>query len=147
MKLNWKRYNNFFELYDELYKVPQLIYVIGETHHCYIGSVGGRTGQNGLSMRYQKQYIDRSKSIFGTDLPTNQPAFAAIINDQKIDKDDIEPIEWQLQELFLTYSGASNALFTRKGEAGTFNISHLGEPPSFLNSKKINAKQKDARII
>jgi hypothetical protein len=34
--LTWRRFDNFFALYDAAQNDPILIYVIGETHHCYI---------------------------------------------------------------------------------------------------------------
>ena len=42
--LAWARFENFFRLYEDLKNVPSLIYVIGETHHVYIGSVGCKGG-------------------------------------------------------------------------------------------------------
>lgn len=135
MRLNWQRFDNFFILYDLLKNKPRMFYVIGETHHCYIGSVGGRGGNRGLAQRYEKQYIERTKAIFGASAPSNQPAFASIIEDPEISQDDIEPIERQLQNTFISVHGSNNALFTPRGQASDFQLIHTGDVPSFLADK------------
>ena len=132
MNLQWQRFNNFFELYEQLKDEPRMFYVIGEVHHCYIGSVGGRGGENGLAQRYQKQYVDRAMAIFGSSTPVNQPAFASIVSDPRITVEDIEPIERQLQNVFIESVGRDNALFTPRGQASDFHLVHSGEIPGFL---------------
>lgn len=128
--LLWKRFENFLELYAELLDEPQLIYVIGETHHCYIGTVGGRGGENGLRQRYQQQYIDRAKAIYGMDAPQGQPAFAARLNE--VATNQIEPLERLVQQNFIDNVGIEHALFTPRGEAPVIQVVHEGEMPEFL---------------
>jgi len=106
--------------------------VIGETQHCYIGSVGGRGGEGGLRVRYEKQYVNRAKAIFGMDRPQGQPAFAAIFNDDEVAVDQIEPLERQIQQLFLNDVGPDAALFTPPGQAPHFDLIHEGNMPAFL---------------
>ena len=132
MNLNWERFDNFFKLYDLLKNEPKLFYIIGESHHCYIGSVGGRGGKNGLAQRYQKQYVDRSIAIFGSNTPLNQPAFASIITDPRLRVQDIEPIERLLQDRFISLHGRKNALFTPRGIVSSHRIVNDGDVPSFL---------------
>jgi hypothetical protein len=134
MNLNWQKFENFFALYELLKDESRMFYIIGETHHCYIGSVGGRKGVNGLSQRYQKQYVDRSKAIFGSSIPSNQPAFASIVTDERITINDIEPIERQLQDVFIGLHGKENALFTPRGKASNYQLTHSGDAPSFLKN-------------
>ncbi len=130
--LVWCRFADFFQFYEELSKVPCLIYVIGEEHHCYIGSVGGRGGKGGLGVRYEPQYINRAKAIFGQDKPAHQPAFAAITCDTGIPVDKIEHIERQVQESFLNAVGPQSALFTTRGKPPGIAIVHEGDTPGFL---------------
>ena len=132
MRLNWQHFDNFFSLYDLLKNRPRMFYVIGETHHCYIGSVGGCGGNRGLAQRYEKQYIERTKAIFGSNATSDQPAFASIIDDQEISQVDIVPIERQLQNIFIGVHGINNALFTPRGLAANFQLTHTGDVPSFL---------------
>lgn len=132
MNLIWRKFDNFFQLYEKLLNEPRLFYVIGESRHCYIGSVGGRRGEGGLAVRYQQQYVDRAKAIFGSESPINQPAFASIVTDQQITVDDIEPIERQIQEVFLQSYGRENALFTPRGKVQNYELIHEGDMPQFL---------------
>ncbi|HED39446.1 MAG TPA: hypothetical protein ENJ13_03345 [Chromatiales bacterium] len=132
MNLQWQRFADFFQLYEALGNVPRLFYIIGETHHCYIGSVGGREGQGGLAVRYQQQYVDRAIAIFGNDTPNEQPAFASVVTDPQITIPDIEPIERQIQEVFLTTQGRENALFTPRGQVPNYELIHTGDRPAFL---------------
>lgn len=132
LNLVWTGFQDFFDLYNQLKKEPRLFYVIGESHHCYIGSVGGRGGMKGLAQRYQKQYVDRSIAIFGSSTPVGQPAFASVVTDPRIQVSDIEPIERQIQDVFIAKHGISNALFTPRGRASSHKIIHTGNVPSFL---------------
>ena len=132
LNLVWTKFKDFFDLYNQLKNEPRLFYVIGENHHCYIGSVGGRGGMKGLAQRYQKQYVDRSMAIFGSSAPLGQPAFASVVIDPRIQVSDIEPIERQIQDVFIAKHGISNALFSPRGRASSHNIIHSGNAPSFL---------------
>ena len=130
--LVWMRFENFFDLYAQVAGIPRLIYVIGEAHHCYIGSVGGQFGERGLRVRYERQYIDRAKSIFGMDAPQGQPAFAAVLDDDEVAVEQIEPLEHQVQQIFIDNVGIENADFTPRGQIGDFNLVHDGDMPAFL---------------
>lgn len=132
MNLIWRKFDNFFQLYEKLLNEPRLFYVIGESHHCYIGSVGGRGGEGGLASRYLQQYVDRAKSIFGLERPNSQPAFASIVIDQQIRVEDIEAIERQIQEVFLRACGRENASFTPRGKVPNYELIHEGVAPKFL---------------
>ena len=132
MNLKWEKFEDFFCLYESLKDKPKLIYVIGETHHCYIGSVGGRGGENGLAQRYQQQYIDRAKAIFGSSKPKSQPAFAAVFPEGSVSISDIEPIERKIQDIFVSVHGTNNAQFSPRGVAFAQELSHSGNMPSFL---------------
>ena len=135
MNLEWRKFDDFLQLYNEVCNQPRLFYIIGESHHCYIGSVGGRNGEGGLAVRYQKQYVDRSKAIFGSNSPHNQPAFASVVTDPTIKVEDIEPIERQIQEKFIVIHGKENALFKARGNLPNYSLSHTGNPPGFLIEK------------
>jgi hypothetical protein len=100
--VNWERFENFFALYEKLKSVQKLIYVIGETHHVYIGSVGCKGGERGLAVRYDKQYVDRTKAIVGSDAPQNQPAFAGtFIDSNRIACENVGDVEKLTQWAFL----------------------------------------------
>lgn len=131
IKLKIHKYDDFFKLYEEEKSRPQLIYIIGETHHCYIGSVGVKGGQNGLQQRYQKQYIERAKAIFGMDSPQNQPSFACIF-ESNVSDHDIELVEEYIQTKFLNKYEQKNALFQNKEEVNDLEIAISGELPDFL---------------
>jgi len=131
--LNWRRFENFFALYDELKDDPILIYVIGETHHCYIGCVGCIDGKKGLASRYAKQYINRSLAIFGLDASHGQPSFAgSFVIPSNPTPQLVERIEKNIQTTFVNRHGEANALFTIKGTVETASIQHQGNPPPFL---------------
>jgi hypothetical protein len=131
--LNWHRYDNFFDLYDCHSADPVLIYVIGESHHCYIGSVGSKGGTGGLAVRYESQYINRARAIFGRDFPENQPAFAAVFKEPpNPNENDIENAERIVQRVFLERVGQLHALFKLRADIPEFKIAHEGDKPSFL---------------
>ncbi len=132
--LIWKRFENFLDLWDELKDIPKLIYVIGETHHCYIGTVGGRKGKDGLRQRYQKQYVDRAVAIYGMDAPEGQPAFAANLNE--VATNQIESLERQVQQVFIDNEEKGHYLFKPRGRIGNFELDHQGNMPKFLQSKE-----------
>lgn len=131
-QLFWYRFAHFFQLYEVLGEVPHLIYVIGEYHHCYIGSVGGQGGEGGLRVRYEPQYVNRAKAIFGQDFPIDQPAFAAITDETEIPTDQIVELERQVQQSFLEVVGEDGALFTGHREPPCITMEHEGDAPDFL---------------
>jgi len=132
--LQWTRYPNFFDLYAKHKNDPKLMYIIGENHHCYIGSVGSKGGTDGLAQRYQKQYIDRARAIFGADKPQNQPAYAGhFLSPSDPTPELIKHAEESIQNLFLNKVGKSAALFTFRGAAGQVSIKSQGQDlPPFL---------------
>ena len=133
MPMKWERFENFFALYEKLKKVPKLIYVIGEMHHVYIGSVGCKEGENGLASRYQKQYVERSKAIFGSDTPQNQPAFAGtFIDSNGITCENVGDVEKLIQWAFLERGDRKQALFKRPSERPNIDVKYFGDIPSFL---------------
>ena len=132
--LNWTRYNDFFDLWTNNKQTIPLLYVIGDTGLCYIGSIGGRGGKGGIEKRYQKQYLDRSQVIFGSRQPTAQPAFGATITmPSSVSKTDILRVEQKLQYVFAsnpTY--APNACFRAPKTGNTYTLVNAGSLPSFL---------------
>ena len=131
--IEWIRYTDFFDLYDALGREPKLVYVIGETHHCYIGSVGSRHGTGGLAVRYEKQYLDRARAIFGMDKPQHQPAYAGqFVSPIRPDSELVEAIERNIQSLFLKSVGQAAALFKPRGMLKALHWSNQGEIPRFL---------------
>jgi hypothetical protein len=127
--VNWERFENFFALYEKLQSVQKLIYVIGETHHVYIGSVGCKEGKRGLAARYEKQYVERSKAIFGSDSPRNQPAFAGtFIDSNGVTCENVGDVEKLIQWTFLQGPNRDQALFKRP----SIEVKYSGDVPSFL---------------
>jgi hypothetical protein len=131
--VNWERFESFFALYEKLQSVQKLIYVIGETHHVYIGSVGCKKGKGGLAVRYEKQYVERSKAIFGSDTPQNQPAFAGTFMDSSgITSENVGDIEKVIQWTFLQKRERNQALFKRPSGRPNIDVKYRGDVPSFL---------------
>jgi hypothetical protein len=131
--VNWERFENFFALYEKLKSVKKLIYVIGETHHVYIGSVGCK---GGLAVRYDKQYVDRTKAIFGSDAPQNQPAFAGtFIDSNRITCENVGDVEKLIQWAFLERGDREQALFKRPSGRPNIEVEYCGDVPSFLKDK------------
>jgi len=133
--LHWTRFDNFFRCYEEVKGVPKLIYVIGETHHVYIGSVGCKGGSGGLAVRYEAQYVNRSRAIFGLDTPKDQPAFAGRFTHESTTCETVGETEEFVQWIFLNGAYRKHALFTKRPIARpNLNVNHLGTPPLFLNA-------------
>ncbi len=131
--INWRRHSDFFKLWSAHGTEPKLVYVIGETHECYIGSVGSRGGKGGLQTRYEKQYLDRACAIFGQRVPRDQPAFAGLFVDpDQVDQRLIIAAEAQVQNAFITRHGKPAALFDPEHPVGGVEVKHQGEVPAFL---------------
>ena len=111
--ITWKKYKSFFDLCAKHLDDKQLIYVIGEEHHCYIGSIGSRGGQDGLRTRYQRQYLQRACAIFGLDENSAQVAYCGKLykGDDSINKTDILAMEAIVQHKFIQRYGIRNTLF------------------------------------
>jgi len=132
--VEWKKYDNFFSLWNSHRDDTQLIYVIGESHHCYIGSIGPRDGKKGLGTRYQWQYVNRARAIFGLDESSGQVAFAGILKktSSAVQGIDILAVEAEVQNAFVLACGPANALFDPEDLVNGCTITYGGEPPSFL---------------
>src|SRR5574341_658238 len=126
--INWRRYPDFFKLWSAHGTEPKLVYVIGESHECYIGSVGSRGGQGGLRTRYEKQYLDRACAIFGQREPCDQPAFAGLFVDpDQLEQRQIIAAEAQVQSAFITRHDKSAALFEPEHLVEGVEVKHQGE--------------------
>ena len=142
--VNWQRFENFFALYEKRKSIQKLIYVIGETHHVYIGSVGCKGGEGGLAVRYQSQYVERSKAIFGSDNPQDQPAFAGTFVDSNgLTGKNVEDVEDLVQWTFLHGNNRDQALFSKRPSGRpNVDVEYRGDVPSFL---KYEGQNKEPR--
>lgn len=133
VELKWTRYDDFFHLYQEKADIPKLVYVIGEFRLVYVGCVGARGGKKGLSRRYDKPYVERAKSIFGSSTPSNQPAYVGEFNKPR-DPDGpiISNVERIIQKAFDDKHGQEARTFTPKGKVTSMKLKNHGECPSFL---------------
>lgn len=140
--VNWRKYADFFELYEHEKASAKLVYVIGETHHCYVGSVGSQGGTGGLAVRYEWQYVNRSRAIFGESFPQNQPAFAGSFpDDTELGKDQIEGAEADVQKAFLAQYGARQAMFDpTKIRSTGIRVIHQGNAPAFLKTNNSGSR-------
>jgi hypothetical protein len=131
LRLIWTEYPTFFDL-RRAHGTGTLIYVIGETHHCYIGCIGGRYGKQGLKTRYQSQYVDRAKAIFGLDESAGQKSFCAPVDDPTV----ILQVEALVQQRFIAAHGRENALFQFRPPypMRALTLDNQGSPPSFLRA-------------
>ena len=133
--IKWLCYPDFFKLYAAHNSDQKLIYVIGRTHHCYIGSVGSKGGTGGLARRYEKQYLDLARTIFGRDLPENQPAYTGLfVTPADPPPKLIEAVEKIIQKIFLDKLGESAALFALRGTVEPLDVKNRGQVPSFLSA-------------
>jgi hypothetical protein len=133
IKLKWKKYENFFALYEEEKDVQMLIYVIGENRHCYIGCVGGGKGKKGLARRYDKPYIERAKSIFGSTKPRNQPAYVGhFTKGQRISPKVVINVEKIVQKTFEEIKPKAVPAFKRRGTITEMKIKNTDTRPPFL---------------
>lgn len=130
MRLTWKKYSTFFALWRK-HGTGCMIYVIGETHHCYIGSIGSRGGKGGLKMRYQQQYLHRAQAMFGCDEPAGQKAYCALFNGTS-DPAVILQAEALVQREFIRVHGLEKALFRPLAVKCDLTLENRGSPPSFL---------------
>lgn len=131
MTLTWEKYPSFFALWRAHRRSTQLVYVIGSEIFCYVGSIGARSGQQGLGMRYQWQYLVRAKAIFGLDESRGQVSFAATF-DETVDAQDVLAAEAHVQNCFITIVGPEHALFEAEKLVDNYSFVHLGDAPRFL---------------
>lgn len=133
--LAWRRYETFFDLWRARREDTQLIYVIGPDHHCYIGSIGSRGGKQGLGTRYQWQYVQRARAIFGLDENAGRPAFAAAFSvDTAPTGDDILAAEAYVQNQFIVNVGPDHALFEPEDIVEGFVFVNSGDVPPFIHA-------------
>ncbi len=88
-----------------------------------------------MAKRYEKQYIDRSRSIFGADAPQNQPAYVGqFLSPGNPAPELIGQVEKTIQKAFLDKVGDAAALFALRGFIQDVPIKHQGlEIPTFLD--------------
>lgn len=135
IKINWVEFDNFFSLWEHHKKSTQLIYVIGESHHCYIGCVGINGGKGGLGQRYQRQYVYRSLAIFATEESKGQKSFAgSFVIPDNITKYIIGAAEALVQESFVNMFSVGDALFSPETVPSGYKIEHEGKIPIFLKT-------------
>ncbi|MCP1446049.1 hypothetical protein J3D54_005181 [Pseudomonas sp. GGS8] len=134
VSVEWRRFDNFFALWKSHRSATQLIYVIGETHRCYIGSIGSRKGELDLGARYQWQSVICARAILGLEEDHGQVAYAGILKKSSgsFQSIDIVAIEADVQNSFVLACGFENALFDPKDLAEGYSLTHSGELPSFL---------------
>ena len=134
--VEWKRFDNFFSLWNSHRDDTQLIYVIGESHHCYIGSIGSRDGKKGLGTRYQWQYVRRARAIFGLEEASGQVAYSGTVKKigGLVQGIDILATEAEVQNAFVLACGPANALFDPEDLLDGYLVAHHGELPLFLSA-------------
>lgn len=134
--ISWKKYKNFFELWMRNKKKTRMFYIMGGQHYIYIGVIGIRGGKQGLGNRYQKQYLNMSKAIFGKDEKAAQIAYAGFFEGKKKKPVPYGDIEKHLQKKCIEKYGAENVIFTIfKGEVKNIFLTHKGDVPEFCQSK------------
>ena len=129
--LEWKKYEDFFSLYEKRSTDPRMLYVIGDQEFVYIGLVGIR-GSNGLKQRYQKSYVLRAKSIFGMATPDAQPAYAASIKKPKAPGNKILDLEETIQDYCICALGDKNVTFTKRKKQVPITVISTGCPPHWI---------------
>ena len=134
IEVDWEKFDNFFDLWQKHKDSTQLLYVIGDSSSVYIGCIGIKDGKGGLKQRYQWQYVQRSRAIFGKQNSDGQVSYAGtFIKPKKITGKIIGAAESLVQESFISKYGESNALFSPVSVKSGFRISHIGkEKPTFV---------------
>lgn len=133
VEINWIKYKNFFDLWRMHKRDTQLLYVIGDQHHCYVGSIGVRGGLQGLGTRYQWQYVHRARSIFGLEESVGQVAYAGLfVSPSRINSRLILASESFVQHRCIIVLGPQVALFETEEMVSGVQIISLGHPPAFL---------------
>ena len=85
-------------------------------------------------MRYQWQYLQRSKAIFGLEEGAGQPAFAAALEGTLVEPRDILSAEAYVQHAFIQRRGTENALFEPEDLPDGVIFTSTGENPPFLDA-------------
>jgi hypothetical protein len=135
IELDWTKFPNFFELWRVERRATKLLYVIGDEHHCYVGAIGCNGGEGGLGTRYQWQYVNRARAIFGCDEPDGQVAYAAAFrNPESISPELILAAEADVQAACIVTLGTHAVLFDPEDTLEGILVRHLGAPPPFLTA-------------
>ena len=134
INLDWKKYTDFFSLYEKRNTDPRMLYVISDQEFVYIGLVGVR-GLNGLKQRYQKSYVLRARSIFGMAKPDAQPAYAAKITKPPAPGNRILDLEEAIQNLCICALGEINVTFTKRKRQVPITIISKGSRPHWIPHK------------
>ncbi len=133
VEIEWKKHNNFFELWRAHRQDTKLLYVIGEQHHCYVGSIGSRDGAQGLGTRYQWQYVNRARSIYGAEESAGQVSYAGTFkNPEQVNGQLILAAEALTQNACVTKLGPQAVLFDPEDLIEGVEVIHSGEVPAFL---------------
>lgn len=132
--ITWVQYNDFHSLWESHRHTPQLIYVVGESHHIYIGQIGGNKNETkGFPMRYQRQYLKFAKAMFGLDFSQGQRAYAGLISySEPVGCPMVLAAEAQVQKQCVEQVGLANVLFTPKVLVPGYSFDHDGNAPAFL---------------
>lgn len=139
--IKWKRYPNFFDLWRAHKEDTKLIYIIGESHHCYIGSIGAKGGVGGIGNRYQWQYLNVSRAIFGRDESEGQFSHAGkFISPNDISKKLISTTEKFIQKQLIEVYGHEKVLFEPPNSVEDIMICHKEDVPEFLKKKMLLKK-------
>lgn len=134
IEIKWIKYDNFFDLWRRHKDGCKLLYVIGDQHHCYIGSIGGSRGKKGLGNRYQWQYLDRARSIFGQEESAGQVAYVGLFQKPaEISGHLIRAAEAFTQNCCRMKLQPQACLFKCKKFVNNVDVSNVGDTPPFLN--------------
>lgn len=85
-------------------------------------------------MRYQWQYLQRAKAIFGLDEADGQTAFSATMSGSSIEPQDILAAEAFVQHSLIQRVGTERALFEPEELVEEITFTNSGEIPEFLNA-------------
>ena len=133
VEIEWINYNHFFDLWRAHRRDTQLLYAIGDQHHCYIGSIGSRDGLQGLGTRYQWQYVHRARSIFGAEESDGQVAYVGLFkNPEQIDGRLILAAEAFTQKRCITMLGPQAVLFDAEDLIEGVEVTNSGSMPRYL---------------
>lgn len=133
IEIDWIKYDNFFDLWRAHKDHTQLLYVIGDKHYCYIGSIGGHGGAQGLGTRYQWQYVHRARSIFAAEESAGQVAYSGLFKKPgQINSQLILAAEALTQNRCIEVLGPKAVMFGQNKIPEGVTVSNIGNMPQFL---------------
>jgi hypothetical protein len=133
IELDWTKYANFFDLWRNHRRSRKLLYVIGDRHDCYVGSIGSFGGLQGLGTRYQWQYVSRARAIFGLGESHGQVAYAGVFrNPDAMSEQLILATEADAQSRCILVLGTEAVLFEPEDIMDGITVHHFGDYPPFL---------------